>query len=204
MNDLKRLNILTWIVISALLFTPHLILSAGLIGCSSQFAIYSGLKQEKKELNIQKIGVLPFVNESGRRGAAEIVTNTFNTILFKSGSFVVEEKGNIEKFLLNEKVKTINMMDTELIKKLGERLKIDTVIAGAVEEFTGGDLGERLTTPVVAIRARLIDVRSGKILWMTRYRRSGDDYIIVFGFGQIRSVSALTKRMVLEMIETVK
>jgi TolB-like protein len=203
-NDLKRLNILTWIVISALLFTPHLILSAGLIGCSSQFAIYSGLKQEKKELNIRKIGVLPFVNESGRKGAAEIVTNTFNTILFKSGSFVVEEKGNIEKFLLNEKVKTINMMNTELIKKLGERLKIDTVIAGAVEEFTGGDRGERLTTPVVAIRARLIDVRSGKILWMTRHRRSGDDYIIVFGFGQIRSASALTKRMVLEMVETIK
>lgn len=204
MNDLKRLNILTWIVVLVVLFTPHLILSAGLIGCSSQFAIYSGLKQEKKELNIRKIGVLPFVNESGRRGAAEIVTNTFNTILFKSGSFVVEEKGNIEKFLLNEKVKTINMMDTELIKKLGERLKIDTVIAGVVEEFTGGDRGERLTTSVVAIRARLIDVRSGKILWMTRHRRSGDDYITVFGFGQIRSVSALTKRMVSEMIETIK
>ncbi len=173
-------------------------------GCSSSLVAYSNLKQENEILKIKRIGVLPFVNESGKRGAGEIVANIFISVIFKSGIFDVEERGNIERFLLNEKVKNVNAMDIEQIKRLGERLNIDAVFVGTVEEFSGSDKGDRSTTPVVGIRVRLIDIKTGKIVWMVRHKRRGEDYVTAFGFGRIRSISALTKRIVSEIIETIK
>jgi TolB-like protein len=176
------------------------------LGCSTSFKnpVYSTLTQEKEGVNIKRVGVLPFINESGRRGAGEIVANTFITMIFKSGIFSVEEKGNIERFLLNEKVKNINAMDTEQLKKLGERLRVDALFIGVVEEFSGSDKSDRSIIPVVGIRVRLIDVKTGRILWMVRHKRNGDDYISVFSFGKIRSVSTLTKKVISEVIETIK
>lgn len=153
---------------------------------------------------IKKVGVLPFVNESGRRGAGEIVTNTFVTVIFKSKIFQVEEKGNIDRFLTQEKLKTINTISLEQLRRLGERMKIDAVFIGTVEEFTGGDQGERLATPAVTIRVRLVDTRSGRILWTALNRRTGDDYITAFDIGRINSVSSLTKQMLSEVVETIR
>lgn len=172
---------------------------------SNKIPVYSDLKQEKEGLdNIKKVGVLPFVNESGRRGAGDIVTNTFIAVVFKSGVFSVMEKGNIERFLLDEKVKNVNAMDVEQIRRLGERLGIDAVFIGAVEEFSGSEKGDRSVTPIVGIRVRLIDIKTGKVLWMVRHKRRGSDYITVFGIGQVRSVSALTKRVISEVIKTIR
>ena len=148
--------------------------------------------------------MLPFVNESGKRGAGEIVANIFISVIFKSGIFDVEERGNIERFLLNEKVKNVNAMDIEQIKRLGERLNIDAIFVGTVEEFSGSDKGDRSTTPMVGIRVRLIDIKTGKIVWMVRHKRRGEDYVTVFNFGRIRSISALTKKVVSEVIDTIK
>lgn len=175
-------------------------------GCIPSFKnpVHSTLRRENERLNIKRVGILPFINESGKRGAGEIVTNTFITVIFNSGIFSVEEKGNIERFLLNEKVKNINMMDIEQMRRLGERMGIDAVFAGAVEEFSGSDIGDRAMTPIVGVRVRLIDVRTGKVLWMVRHKRTGNDYITLFGRGQIRSVSTLTKKVVSEAIETIR
>jgi len=48
----------------------------------------------------------------------------------------------------------------------------------------------------------MVDAQTGKILWMAEHKRNGDDYIKVLDFGKIRSVGALTKKVVGEMIET--
>jgi len=192
---LKKLtNLLISAITAALLF--H--------GCSSSLVVYSNLKRENELLEIKRVGVFPFVNESGKRGAGEIVTNTFNTMLFKSAIFQIEEIGNIEKFLITEKVKTIHMIDLEQIKRLGVRLRIDAVFIGVVEEFEGGDWEGKFTTPMVAIRAKLLDIKSEKVLWMVRHKKSGDDYVTVFNFGRVRSISALTTKVVSEMIDTIK
>jgi TolB-like protein len=49
----------------------------------------------------------------------------------------------------------------------------------------------------------MVDAKTGEILWMAQYRRTGDDYIKILDFGKIRSVGALTKKVVGEMIETI-
>lgn len=175
-----------------------LLLATSLCGCASiknypHFA----------DLDIKKIGVLPFINESGRNGAGEIVTNIFITMIFKTGIFQVEERGNIERFLIRNKLKSIKKIGLSQLKKLGKRLNLDAVFIGTVEEFIGGDQGNLLSTPTVSIRARLIDLRSSKILWMAHYRRTGNDYIKAFEIGQIRSVTTLTKLVIQEVLDKI-
>lgn len=168
--------------------------------CNSVVA-YSGFARTKFNKDIRKVGVIPFINESGRQGAGEIVTSIFTTVIFKSGVFQVEEGGNIEHFLNRLKLKSLNLISKDQLKKMRERLGLDAVFMGTVEEFSGGDQGQRLSTPVVSIRAKLIDLRSGQVVWMTRHRRKGDDYIKMFDIGRVRSVSTLTKQVLTEAVK---
>lgn len=170
-----------------------------LCSCNPMIA-YSGFTRVDSNRDIRKVGVLPFINNSPRQGAGEIVTSIFMAVIFKSGIFQVEEKGNIERFLANHKIKSFKKISKKEFKKMGEWLNIDAVFMGTVEEFAGGDQG-RLSTPVLSIRAKLIDLRTGKVLWMMRHSKRGDDYVKIFELGRVRSVSTLTKRVLTEAIE---
>ena len=183
-------------------FPLVIILLLSLSGCSHSIAAFSDFTQADRLHDIRKVGVLPFLNESGRRGAGETVTNIFITMLFKSEMFQVEEKGSIERFLIRNKLKALKKIDQSRLKKLGEWLNLDAVFIGIVEEFAGGDQGKNLRTPVVSMRVRLIDTKNGKTLWMTSHRKTGDDYVKIFDVGQVRSVTTLAKLVVSEAIET--
>lgn len=151
----------------------------------------------------KRVAVLPFNNISGKRDAAEIVTNIFLTELFRSGKFTVEEPGNIMQFMIQEKVTTIGEMDFEKLQVLASRFNVDSVIVGMVEEFDEGKTMET-PTPVIALSARMINPKSGTIVWSAQKKRKGDDYIVVFDFGRVRSITTLTKRAVDEMIKTIQ
>jgi TolB-like protein len=134
--------------------------------------------------------------------ANKIVTGSFVASLVKMRKFKVEFSGNIKNFLVSERIIVRTGVDLNTIKLMGRRLGVDAVIMGRIEEFVGMEEKKRGVIPVVSISARMVDVRTGKILWMAQHRRTGDDYIKVLDFGKVRSVGELTKKVVLEMIET--
>ena len=190
------------ISINSLLYSIVVISFAvfGFTGCAS------GTKQVRPTTiskDIRKIVVLPFYNISGRSDAGRIVTNAFVTGLFKDGRFQVEEPGNIVWFIIQERVSTIGEMEVERLRILGKRLGADAVIVGTVEEFDEGIKGAS-SVPVVSISARMIDPETGHIIWSAHTRKRGDDYIIAFKFGMIRSVTALSQKVVMEMINTIQ
>ena len=162
------------------------------------------LTDDREDLNVKKVALFPFRNESGTIGAGKIVTNTFLVVLFKNATFKMEEKGNIERFLARSKVRDTKKISLKQLNLLGESLGIDAVLTGTVAEFLGGGKRAGSMTPVVSIRARLTDVRTGKILWMARHRKTGNDYITIFDFGAVRSVNALARRVISEMIKTIR
>lgn len=173
-----------------------------LFGCSSVH-LYSRMNTGQGAVSIKKVGILPFMNESGRQKAGEIVTNTFIAESFKAGLFSVEENGNIEQFLLREKIRVDQKLHTEQLIRLGKRLSVDAVFVGTVEKFSGGNMGKMLPTPEVCIRAKLIYVKDSMVLWMARHCRTGDEYATLFEIGQVRTVGTLTKHVISEMLDTV-
>ncbi len=149
---------------------------------------------------LKKIAVLPFYNISGRRDAGRMVADTYVTELFKSGRYDVEEPGNVLQFMIREHVDTVGEMEIERIKILGRRLGVDAVLVGTVEEYDDGLRG----VPTVSITARMVDSRTGRIVWSGHNKRRGDEYIIAFGVGMVRSASALSQKVINEMIETMR
>src|SRR3989338_3193547 len=151
----------------------------------------------------KKIAVLPFYNMSGQKDAGKIVANVFVTEMFKSGRFRVEEPGNVVQFMIQERMDTIGEIEIERLKILGKRLSVDAVVVGTVEEFDDGR-GGAYPSPIVSITARMIDSNSGQLIWSAQNKKKGDDYIIIFDFGEIRSVTTLTQKVVKELIDTIK
>ena len=150
----------------------------------------------------KKIAVFPFYNHTKFTGASRIVTDTFVASLVKQGKFRVEFPGNIKKFLIMERIIVRTGVDVGTIKLMGGRLGVDAVIIGRVNEFVGLEIKKKDVIPVVSISSRMVDARTGKILWMAEHKRNGDDYIKILDFGKVRSVGVLTKKVVDEMIET--
>lgn len=151
---------------------------------------------------LKKIAVLPFNNISGRKDAGRIVTDTYVTEIFRGGRYRIEEPGNILQFMIQERIDTIGEMELERISILGKRLKADGVLVGTVEEFDDGRASGGV--PTVSVSARLIDSATGRVVWSEQWRRRGDEYIIIFDIGSVRSVTALAQKVVREMIETIK
>lgn len=152
---------------------------------------------------VKKVAILPFSSLSGKTAASETVTNIFITEIFNLGKFQVEEPGNILEFMIREGMNTLGEIDVESLKMMSAHLGLDAVIVGTVEEYDEGRTRVP-SVPVVSITARMIEPKSGKIIWSAKNRRSGGDYLIAFDFGRVRSVTILTKKVVDEMLGSIK
>ncbi|MBI5235711.1 MAG: hypothetical protein HY886_05630 [Deltaproteobacteria bacterium] len=151
---------------------------------------------------VKRVAVLPFANVSGKGDAGDIVTNLFIVELFKTGRFQVEEAGNISQFMIHEKVNVIGEMDMDKLQILGARFGVDAVLIGRVEEFDDGS-NTANAVPVLSVTVRMVDPQSGHIIWSAQHKRAGSDYTMIFDFGTVRSVSALAKNLIKEMIATI-
>lgn len=152
---------------------------------------------------VKKVAILPFGSLSGKTNASETVTGIFITKMFNLGKFQVEEPGNILEFMVREGMNTLGEIDIENLKMMSEHLELDAVIVGTVEEYDDGRTSVP-PVPVVSITARMIEPRNGKIIWSAKNRRSGEDYLVVFDFGRVRSVTTLTEKVIDEMIRNIK
>ena len=170
--------------------------------CSSATTPYTYVRKNHDQPGVKKVAIFSFHNNTMIAEASKIVTGAFVASLVKTKKFKVEFPGNIKSFLVNERIIVRTGVDLDTIKRMGRRLGVDAVIMGRIEEFVGMEEKKRGVIPVVSISSRMVDVRTGKILWMAQHRRTGDDYIKVLDFGKVRSVGELTQKVVLEMIET--
>ncbi|MEA1900537.1 MAG: hypothetical protein U9N47_07215 [Thermodesulfobacteriota bacterium] len=170
--------------------------------CSSATTPYAYVRKNHNQPVVKKVAIFSFHNNTMIAEANKIVTGSFVASLVKMRKFKVEFSGNIKNFLVSERIIVRTGVDLNTIKLMGRRLGVDAVIMGRIEEFVGMEEKKRGVIPAVSISARMVDVRTGKILWMAQHRRTGDDYIKVLDFGKVRSVGELTKKVVLEMIET--
>ncbi len=170
------------------------------LGCSySQPSIY--IRKDYDKSKISKVAVFPFFNHSNVVEASEIVTGAFIGSLVETRKFQVEFPGNVKSFLVSERIVVRTGVDLDTIKLMGKRLEVDAVFLGQIDEYVGAQEGRRSVVPLVSVSSRMVDSRTGKILFMAQQRKTGDDYITVLDFGKIRSVGELTKKVVGEIID---
>lgn len=148
-----------------------------------------------------RVAVLPFKNVSKYPEAGMIVTELFTVSLFKSGRFEPVISGDIKTLTINLKIRHRGEINYKGLNLFAKTLNVSAVITGTVLEFTepaGGSL-----PPVASISARVLDPVEGKIIWYDHMRLDGDEKILAFDWGKMRSVDMVAGTIVSELVSDI-
>lgn len=140
------------------------------------------------------VAVLPFVNETPRRRAGDVVSNAFVRALGATGRFDVVEPGLVRESLLAQRIIMEGGVSLDTARVVLDALDADLVLAGYVRELRE-DLASAVP-PRVDFTALLIDRRTEEVVWEVSSYHAGDEGVRWFDLGRVRSSSELACRMV--------
>jgi TolB-like protein len=150
----------------------------------------------------RRVAVLPFENLSERKGAARIVTDVFTSAVVRQGRFEVVEPGTVMEALVAVGILPYGAIDLGTLGALRERLPADAIILGTVFRYSEGLRPGATTSPQMVLDARMLDLATGRILWMAERGRDGGDSQVLLHFGTIRAMVPLVLKAAGDMLET--
>lgn len=161
-----------------------------LTGCSSMsLAPYASTN-----FRAGKMAILPFDNLSTAQGAAKAMENFVLVEFLKITNLTVVEPGTVGASLSEERVRLATNISRETLVKLGAALGVDLIMIGVVNEYQmqrlSGASGSG-ETPVLSVSVRILDAKTGGIVWAVNASRSGNDAETIFGMGRIQSMHEL-------------
>jgi TolB-like protein len=159
----------------------------------------SSLEKDTTRSPIKRVAILPFDNVSDDSDAAKRITTIFLTQLFAKEEFEVMELGEVEKVLIEERVRNTGEIEIAVAKKLGEKLNVDYLILGSVVEYKLVHIGNN-DYPVIGITARAIDTKTGQLVWSDHQYGRGNQREKIFGIGRIVSLSQLSELIVDKLV----
>jgi TolB-like protein len=144
------------------------------------------------------IVVLPFVNETSRRNAGDLVALEFLRKLTASGVQVVEP-GLARDELLKFRLVTDQGISLDTARVVMELLEADFVLTGTVRDFQDPSTSEG--DPVVQFTVLMLDRKNDEVVWHSSSYHRGGDGVLFFDAGRVGSVLDLTCRMVASTVE---
>ena len=137
----------------------------------------------------RKVAVLPFLNETQRRGAGETMALEFVRQLEAAGNFQVVEPGLVRDELLRYRIVTEEGVSLDTARVVSELLRTDLVLAGYVRDYDDGGV------PRVDFTVLLLDNGNSEILWQGSSHNRGDDGVWFFDAGTVGTAAGLACRM---------
>ena len=111
--------------------------------------------------NISKVAIMPFKAPTELIGNS--VSDMFVTEMLRAGRYELVERNQMAN-VLNESEMALSGLSESKAVEVGNMLGADGVIIGTVSEYeTVAQRGRAF--PVVGVSARLIDCKTGKIVW---------------------------------------
>ena len=122
---------------------------------------------------VNKIAVLPLENFTQKKGIEDRTRELLTTQILGYGLYEVVEKGELHRFLRDEiRSNEKELIDQRIAKRMAREFNIDAYIAGSIDEFTEVRNGS-YTYPVIAISLRMVDVKTGNIIWKASHNATG-------------------------------
>jgi len=134
------------------------------------------------------VAVLPFINETQRRGAGELVALQFVRQLEASGRFRAVEPGVLREELLRFRIVLLELVQADLI----------VAGYGREDDDTPGSV------PRVQFTALMLDRKNNEVVGEITSYGAGDDGVFFFDAGLVRTAPELSCRMVRAAIESAK
>ena len=156
--------------------------------------VYRASELDQPSARTPRVAVLPFENRSARPDAGEAVAGLFATRLAGRAGLDLIEPGEVREALLRGRVIQDQGLSLAQGDALRELLDVDLVVTGRVldyADFIGAPV------PRVAFSVWVIDVRRRVVVWSAYSANRGDDGVVFFDVGRVRSARALASGMVL-------
>lgn len=144
------------------------------------------------------VAVLPFVNETRRRGAGEAVALELALQFENTPGYRILEPGKVRDELLRRRIVMEDGVSLDQARMVSATLDADLVAAGYVFELEDGP-----GVPAVNFTVMVIDRKTGRVVWQSLSHNKGTDPETVFGFRRVGSASQLTCRMAREVVDGV-
>lgn len=142
------------------------------------------------------VAVVPFLNQTERRGAGEAVSLEFVRQLVDSGAFRVLEPGVVRDFLLRRRIIMQAGVHLETTRVMLGALEVELVLGGAVLDYQ-----DKGPVPRVRFTATMLDGGSGEVVWASSSYNQGDDGVWFFDLGRVATVGDLSCRMVASVMD---
>lgn len=143
-----------------------------------------------------RLAVLEFQN-NGNEGSLATdavcrgITDMLTTELFKTGAFEVYERSRMEGIAKEQRMSATGVLDPNTAVSLGRIAGVETVVIGAITEFSFNQSGGVIPLPIggwggvavgnqkatVALDLRVIDVETGKVRMVAREKGTADKSI---------------------------
>jgi len=139
------------------------------------------------------VAVLPFLNDSGRRDAGEVMALRFLAPLVASGTIQVVEPGVVRGELLTHRLGASGGVSLDDARVVLELLRADLILSGTVRRFE--DAAGLSGAPTVEFGAWVLDRETAQLVWSSTTSGAGDDGVYFFGIGRVSTASALACAM---------
>ncbi len=178
--------------ISNLLITMSLVLLLSACNATRQ---QHYLNTEAMPSGDRTAAVLPFVNLTTHPNAGRIVGDVLSTELYGLPGYTFLESTAMLESLKGGEEDLEYILDKTVAQRVGNSLGVDTVFYGSVSEFRykrGLD-----QSPVVGINIRMLDVRTGTVVWAASLTQSGGCF-----YGCDTSLNLLTQQICHEAVKS--
>lgn len=163
------------------------------------FASFIAEPSRKESASKFRIAVMPFQNKSKKNEAGMIVTYLFLTELSRTNKFELLEYGDIRAMIVNLRIREKGELNLKSLEGNIDTLGLDGLIVGNVDLYS--DSSDPSAPVEVDISARLVDVRKKRILWYDSCQLNGDDDIVFFDIGKVKSVDKLAQKAVSKLVK---
>lgn len=140
------------------------------------------------------IAVLPFLNDSTRRNAGEIMALHFIRELSRTGGIDVVEPGEVRQVLLRSRTIMEGGLSLPQADLLHAVLGVDLVLTGIVMEYQDNIGG--VGNPKVEFSARVFDMKTRQIVWSSASYNEGADGVFFFNLGKVNTAHGMASGMV--------
>lgn len=141
------------------------------------------------------IAVLPFANLSEDMEAQMAVMPAVRDRLAEMGVEVAVE-ADVERILFRDRVRDTAYVSADVANELGDELGVEAVFLGCIVSFVQEDV------PQMGLTARLIDTRSGRILWAGFASVNGTEFAGLLGLGEIKTIDRLIPKAVDRLLDS--
>ena len=135
-----------------------------LVGCGGKYTSTEFVRGDVDFAIVTKIAVLPFANNTDDRYAHQRVRNIAITQLLAYGVADVVDRGIVDSVLYEEVIDPRQPIDLINLKRLGQRLNVQSFLMGSVDLVESKKTG---MYPQLALTLRLLESQSGTIIWQS-------------------------------------